>query len=426
MNFHIRKTAYTRLVSVFVVLGGLATAPAARADGGRVSGRVIDPDGNPANGIGLQFVADPGPGATIPPADVKKGRFAVPNFPPGPYRIELGDAPYTIRHLIVEIRGADGMRLGKLDVDVQPGQYPPPFQVSPSQRADVTLTLGPAVEDAQGRAVSIRAAAATSSALRTLNDLFAAGDMKAVLAEADRLIAKDPKLGGAHYLRALALWKLGRAGDAAEAIGRAEETVPDQPGIDTVAGSILMDLGDQAKKVGNDEHANAAYAHASKAFGRAVAKAPTDATALTNQVIALERMGHVDLATSALTALVAADPGNTKAHLRLAEVLSDAGRLEDALATLDRMPNPNADTAVALYNVSVKLYNAKKLLPILPAMQKAIQIAPEMPHLHQLLSRVLLNQGDVPGAVRELKEFLRLAPNDPEAPAESEMLKAIE
>jgi Flp pilus assembly protein TadD len=42
------------------------------------------------------------------------------------------------------------------------------------------------------------------------------------------------------------------------------------------------------------------------------------------------------------------------------------------------------------------------------------------------LARVLLNQGDVPGAVREMKEFLRLAPNDPDAASEREMLKAIE
>ena len=181
------------------------------------------------------------------------------SFPRGPYRIDLGNAPFTIRHLIVEIRGADGVRLGKLDVDVPRGQYPPPFQVSSSQRADVTLTLGPPVEDAQGRAVSIQAASATSSALHKLNDLFAAGDMNAVLAEADRLLAKDPKLGGAHYLRAVALWRLGRPGDAVEAIRRAAEFVPDQPGLDTVTGSILMEFGDQETKSGNEERAKEAW-----------------------------------------------------------------------------------------------------------------------------------------------------------------------
>jgi tetratricopeptide (TPR) repeat protein len=311
-------------------------------------------------------------------------------------------------------------------VEVPRGQYAPPFQVSPSQRADLTLTLGPPVEDAQGRSVSIQAATATSSALRNLNDLFAAGDMTAVLAEADRLLAKDPKLGGAHYLRAVALWRLGRPEDAAGSIGKAAEFVPDQAGLDNVTGSIFMDLGDQEQKSGNQERAKEAWNHAAEAFGRAVAKSPNDRAALTDQVIALDRAGKVDETVAALKALLAADPESVRANLRLAEILSDAGRLEEALTVLDRMPNPSKDTAVALYNVSVKLFNAKKLVAIQPALRKAIQIAPELPHPHQLLSRVLLNQGDVPGAVRELKEFLRLAPDDPEAEAEREMLKTIE
>lgn len=415
-----------RPVATLALWTALFAVTMARAEGGRVSGKVIDDKGNPATGIALRFLADPGPGETIPPVEVKKGRFAVAGFPRGPYRIDLGDAPYTIRHLTVEIRGGDGVRIGKLDVDVARGQYPPPFEVSPSQRADVTLVLGPPLEDVQGRAVSIQAAAATSSALKKLNELFARGDMKAVLAEADRLLADDPKLGGAHYLRAVALWKLGRPGDAVASIRTAEELIPDQPGIDGVTGTILMDLGEQERKAGSEEKAKEAWTEAAEAFGRALVKSPNDTSALTNRVIALDRAGKVDETIGALTALLAADPGNAKASLRLAEVESDAGRLEDALAVLDRMPDPNVDTVLALYNVSVKLYNAKKLAPILPAMQKAIRIAPEIPHPHQLLSRVLLNQGDVPGAVRELKEFLRLAPDDPDAAAEREMLKAIE
>jgi tetratricopeptide (TPR) repeat protein len=408
-----------------LIIGVLAVS-AARADGGRVSGKVVDDKGNPANGVSLIFVADPGPGRTVPPVEVKKGRFAIGNFPEGPYRIDLGNAPYTIRHFTVEMRGGDGVMIDKLDVDVAQGQPAPAFQVSPSQRADVTLTLGPPLTDVQGRAVGIQTAAATSAALRKLNELFAAGDMKAVLAEADRLLADDPKLGGAHYSRAVALWKLGRPGEAVESMRKAVEFIPEQPGIDGVAGAILMDLGDQEKKAGNDEKAKKAWTDAAEAFGREVAKSPNDSAALTNRVIALDRAGNVDESIAALNALIAKDPGNAKAILRLAEVESDAGRLEEALAVLDRMPNPNADTANAIYNVSVKLYNAKKLEPIVPAMQKAIRIAPEIPHTHQLLARVLLNQGDVPGAVREMKEFLRLAPNDPDAASEREMLKAIE
>lgn len=404
-----RGDRYSRAITLLMTLFAAFTV---RADGGRVSGKVIDDNGNPVSGIALQFVPDPGPGDTIPPVDVKKGRFAVAGFPRGSYRIELGNAPFTIRHLIVEIRGGDGVRLGKLDLDVAPGRYPPPFEISPSQRADVTLTLGPPLEDAQGRAVSIQAAATTSSALRSLNELFAAGDMKAVLGESDRLLVKDPNLGGAHYLRAVALFKLGRPGEAVESIRKAEELVPDQPGLDTVAGSILMALSD--------------WNRAAEAFGRAAAKAPKDPAALTNVVIALDRAGNVDETIAALQALLSVEPANAKATLRLAELFSDAGRLEDALSVLDRMQDPTVDTAVALYNVAVKLYNAKRLVPIVPAMRKAILIAPDLPHPHQILSRVLLNQGDVPGAVRELKEFLRLAPDDPEAAAEREMLKAIE
>src|SRR4029078_7003386 len=118
-----------------------------------------------------------------------------------------------------------------LEGDVAPGTPTQPFSVGESQRGDLTLVVGAGVADVQGRTVGIAAPQATSSDLKRLNDLFEKGDMEQLRKEADAVLAKDPKLGGALSLRGVAMWKLGRAAEAADTMRQAIAVIPDQTGI---------------------------------------------------------------------------------------------------------------------------------------------------------------------------------------------------
>lgn len=409
-----------------VLLVAALIAGPALADGGRLSGKVVDESGAPMEGLHVVFTAAEGGGKSIPPAAVKKGRFTVASFPSGAYTVQVDDPKYAIRHFTLSIRGADGAVLDNLDTDVALGTLPPSFQVSGSQRGDLSLVLGPGLEDVQGRSVSVAAATATSASLKRLNELFAQGDMKRLLEEADAALAKDPQLGGAVYLRAVALWKLGKPGEAADGMRKAIAIIPDQPGIQSVLGQVLLDLGDEQRRGGDEARAKETYAAAAGAFDAELKANPSDKVTLTNRVIALEKAGKADETVAALDTLVTADPSNTKVLLKKAEILIDAGKPEEALAALDQVPNPDDATAKVMYNAALKLYNAGKMEPVFQSMTKAVKLAPEEAQIHRLLGRVLLLRGDTAGAVRELKEFLRLAPNDPAAAEERELVKAME
>jgi tetratricopeptide (TPR) repeat protein len=412
------------LVSLFVA--GIALSGVARAEGGRLSGKVTDENGAPVDALHLTFTPAEEGGRGIPPAEVKKGKFAVANFPPGAYTVGVDDSKYAIKHFSLVIRGGDGIRMDQLDTDVADGTLPPSFKVAASQRADLTLVLGPGLKDVQGRSVGVAAAKATSSELKRLNDLFAKGEMSQLLKESDAVLVKDPQLGGAMYLRGVALWKLGRIAEGVEAIRKAAGLIPDQEGIQGVLGLALLDHGDEKRRGGDEASAKASFTEAAHAFEAELQSNPTDKSSLTNRVIALDKAGSGDATVEALNALVAADPSNPKVYLRKAEILTDAGKPEDALAVLAQMPSPDASTGQAMYNAAVRLYNAGKMDPVYAAMTRAVQLAPDDAHVHHLLGRVLLNRGDTKGAAKELKEFLRLAPDDPAAAEERELLKAIE
>src|SRR6185295_16358512 len=98
----------------FLLAGALIAGPAA-ADGGRLSGKVVDGSGAPVDGLHVVFTAKEAAGISIPPAAVKKGRFAVGNFPSGAYTVQVDDPKYAILHFTLSIRGADGAVMDNRD-----------------------------------------------------------------------------------------------------------------------------------------------------------------------------------------------------------------------------------------------------------------------------------------------------------------------
>ena len=399
----------------------------ALAEGGRASGRVVDEAGKPVSDIRLHLVTESGETAPgVAPIEVKKGRFTIPSFPSGWFRLEVEGDAIAVKRFEIEVRGSDGTRLGDMGTEVPLGAKAPVFSVGGSQRADVKLVVGQAAVAGVQGAAAIQAARATSASLQKLNDLFTHGDMTALLAESEKVLESKPALGGALYLRGVALWKTGRPEEAVTVLRKAAEQVPDQPGIHGVLGTVLLDLATARKEAGQATESEAAASEAADAFAKQIAATPDDTNTLTNRVIALERAGHTDQAMGAIEALLAKDPTNAKALYRMAELLMDAGRNDEALAWLEKVPTKDATTVTAIYNVGVNLFNKGKMEAVAGAMRKAIAIAPETPFIHELLGRALVSLGDMPGAVREFKEFLRLAPNDPEAEATRTLIKAIE
>jgi len=395
------------------------------AFGGRLSGRVVDAQGAELDSVTLRFVAEDGGGRSVPPVAVKKGKFAVASFPRGAYHVEIEGDSWVVRRVELELRDEQGSVVGQLATDVAPGVLPPTFEVAPSQRGRMTLTLGPR-EAGTASAVSVSVAAAASAELSGLNRLLEQGDMEGLRKGAEKVLAEHPDSGAAHYLHGVALWRTGDTEGAVPELEKAAELAPEQEGIQGVLGQVLLDEGGRLSGLGREAEARETFGRAAAAFAKQLERSPGERTWLHNQVIALDRGGFRDEAIDALRKLVAADPTHRQAHLRLGELLTDAGRADEAIAALEATPEPGEDVVVALYNAAVPLFNAGETARVIAAMRKAIEIAPQVPFPHAMLGRALLVDGDKAGALEEFREFLRLAPDDPEAEQLRRLVQALE
>jgi len=414
-----------RTLAAVALAAALATS-AALAAGGRVSGKVLDESGAPLDGVVLRFVAEGTGSPAVPPVDVKKGKFAVGNFPKGPHRVEVEGGGWVIRRIEMEVRDAQNNVVGDLAADIGPGVLPPSFEVTGSQRAKLTLTLAvPAEGERVVSAVGIAKAAATSAELTRLNDLLEREDMPGLLAAADEVLASEPDLGPAMYLRGVAKWKTGDVSGAIADLRRAAEIDSGQPGVHGVLGEVLLGEGDRLAQAGRDDEARAAFGEAADAMAAQIADSPDEIAWVHNRVIALDRAGRTDEAIAALRELIAADPSNRRAYLRLGELLTDAGRSQEALDVLATVPEPAADVAIATYNAAVPPFNRGETDVVIAAMRRAIGYAPDLPYLHGMLGRALLGAGDREGALAEFREVVRLAPDDPEAEAVKPLIEAL-
>jgi len=167
------------------------------------------------------------------------------------------------------------------------------------------------------------------------------------------------------------------------------------------------------------------------AAGRGVESPPTlrqriRRSVLTNRVIALERSGRSEEAVAALEALISATPDENRAYLRLAEILTELGREEESLNWLEKAPVQDAEVVVRMYNATVPLYNAGRFELAAEVMRRAIAIAPEVAQPHRMLGQALIGTGDLAGAEAELREFLRLDPDDPEAETARLLIQELE
>jgi regulator of sirC expression with transglutaminase-like and TPR domain len=59
-------------------------------------------------------------------------------------------------------------------------------------------------------------------------------------------------------------------------------------------------------------------------------------------------------------------------------------------------------------------------------LERALEIEPEAPEYHRLLGRAWLAMGENDKAIVELNEFLRLAPDDPGAEVERQLVEALQ
>jgi tetratricopeptide (TPR) repeat protein len=427
--FAARMRSKLVLFSIAALL--LAAAPSVMAaDEGRLSGKVVDTEGNPVAGLTVLFVPDKASGlTTIEHKTNKKGKFTNPAMTSGVYTPDIAERAWVIKQVSLVVRGPDGQKALDITEEVKPGVGVTPLTAQPFMRASLELVVAKA-ETARPTEAEIATAKDASGLLADLNDLFLQNDWATLIAEAERVIRENPDvgddLGGAHYLKGIAQWKTDDLDAAANSLRRAYEMIPQQDGIRGTLGSLLLDHARALEAAGDEGGAEESFAEAAEHIGAQLEIEPGSVVYLTNQVIALEGSKQYDAALAGLDELIAADPENPRYFMRKAEILTDQGNPELAVETITQMPGAGESAALVIYNAAVELWNTGNMEGVVAAMDKAIGMAPDMADLYRLKGRALISKGDDTTGIAMLKEYLSRVPEDhPGAEADRALVEAL-
>lgn len=451
------------LIAVAVVwIGGTGTSMAVEGRG-RLTGKVVDETGNVLAGVKIKFVRAAGEqGRSIEATSDKKGKFLLGFFPAGTYQPQVVGGDLRVVLVKSSIGGTasassdDGSNVtrqgsGGRGMDQEKEQRPGfetagggegergsteglIFEVPPNATVDIAIFLskaGPAPlpgTPKPAEVVTVQPGEAPLECTQAVKALKA-GKLTEAIAEADAVLTANPEPrteGFALAVKGTAFWQTGDMSQAVGVLTRARELVPDYPGIHGLLGTVLIQAGDQKKEAGRTEEAVKDFNTAADLLEEELKRSPGSVGILNNRLAALERAGRNEEATTLLRELIAANPQDDRARLRLADFLTEAGQPLEALAELEKVTTKGEPVATSFYNAGVLLFNQGEMDSLLAALAKPLQNMPDQAILHNLAGRANLVKGNTEKAILEFKEFLRLDPDAPEAPDIKEILKQLE
>jgi Flp pilus assembly protein TadD len=228
------------------------------------------------------------------------------------------------------------------------------------------------------------------------------------------LIPTDPAGAVAPLQRAAELmpedartkWLLGVALEAAKKDDLAIEQYEAAAKLDSKSVDIRDSLGFALLRTGKAADAEAA-------FREAIALRPTGEAAndahkgLLQALLAQKKM---NAAATELGAQLEAHPNDAAMRLEHASLLADAGKDDDALAELDRAAAAGPESLRALRLRALIYFRKKDYDHAVPALTKAIALAPNDPDLPAQLGHVYLDKKDYPSAVNELVVAIKMNP----------------
>ncbi len=416
-----RKSVVIVIAAFALTVLAFASTPSMAQESGRVGGKVEDADGKPVKGLTVRFVPTDG-GTARDVTTRKNGRFAQNGLPPGKYMIEAVEVESFISVLEFQLRNSQGLTVGKGKMDGHPdkGAGPVPF----SGRNELILSLivaGRESEQAQGKALAFVAPELNESVKQ-----YEKGKFERVVELTETIIADNPDLGEAQYMRGIALQRLGRHADAVPSLERAVERIPDHPGIWAVLGDSLLTHAEELAKEGDAEAAGTWYVRAADALAVAVERDPSATSLRVDLAKSLDAIDARDRLVPVLEQILEEQPSNVQAQLRLASLYAGSGKYDQALALAEAIPTTVKRAAVTIYNIAVQLNDDGDAERSLWAAQRAAEIDPELTHPQRLLVQLSIGRGDHPAAAQAIRRFLELAPDDPEAETYRRILAQIE
>jgi tetratricopeptide (TPR) repeat protein len=134
---------------------------------------------------------------------------------------------------------------------------------------------------------------------------------------------------------------------------------------------------------------------------------------------------NYDEAIRHLKIAIEKDPSDVENKLRLGNILMDTGRMDEGRQLLSTVDDSAVKDPAIFVNIGIALMNQNKSDMALPYFEKAIKNFPDKGDGYYYRALIKLQQGDTEGTKADLKKFLELSPNAPEAAAAKKALEQI-
>ena len=132
-----------------------------------------------------------------------------------------------------------------------------------------------------------------------------------------------------------------------------------------------------------------------------------------------------DEAIKHLKIAIEKDPSDVATKLLLGNILMDTGRMDEGRVLLDSVDDSAVKDPAIFVNIGISLMNQNKADAALPYFEKAVKNFPDKGDGYYYRALIRLQKGDTEGTKADLKKFLELSPNAPEAAAARKALEQL-
>ncbi len=226
----------------------------------------------------------------------------------------------------------------------------------------------------------------------------------------------DPRSAPAWRSLAVAVLQQGRAEEAIGHYERSLEIDPDNVNVRTDVATLLLDSLDRESGFPNDEK-NQRLGRAAAHLSKALSLAPSYLAARVLLATTHRRLGDPEAAAGELRTAIAQAPNSAELRLRLAQLELEAGRRDQAIATLEELNTAALPAELAqVANELRGLDRAQQALRFDRAVFNSAEATPEQKATASFhLANAMVATGDLTGAVGEYQRALELAPELAEA-----------
>jgi tetratricopeptide (TPR) repeat protein len=388
------KTTRIGLGLIATLLFASLTAQAAK-----VSGNVLDDQGNPLKDVMVRVEPVEGSQAALEAKTKKKGNYYFAMVRRGAYRIVITAEGMRVAEVDVEVKDADGRFKVDKEGLVEPGSPLPEFDIGDTDtvKYDLVLTQASAGGGAFGTGTPLMGSG-------EIVKLIQGGKLERARAEIDNVLANAPDDPKGHYMLAYLEMQEENLDQALVSIDTCLEKDTNFPGARLLKAAILEGQG-------KTDEAMATY----EAEAAAVDDMQLRLNAYVRMAILARELGQNERALEALEMIIDLDPSNTVAYAQLVDLYTTMGRTAELDALIAEAPAEIGRDATVHFNLAAAHYNEGKPAEAVASLEKVLEIDPQAADAYRLMGYCKVGLSDMDGAIEALKHYLELAPEAPDA-----------